>query len=52
MRGPYGFETSENCQTCKLRENGFFCQLSAPALKEFNDVEVLGNLSGGRSAVH
>jgi CRP/FNR family transcriptional regulator, cyclic AMP receptor protein len=38
MRGPYGFEPSENCQTCKTRTSGFFCQLSAPALKDFNTV--------------
>lgn len=36
MRGPYGFEMSENCQTCKLRKNGFFCQLQAAALKAFD----------------
>lgn len=39
MRGPYGFEPSETCQSCKLRANGFFCQLSAPALKDFNAVK-------------
>jgi CRP/FNR family cyclic AMP-dependent transcriptional regulator len=39
MRGPYGFEPNENCQSCKLRANGFFCQLSAAALKDFNAVK-------------
>lgn len=39
MRGPYGFDMSENCQACKLRASGFFCQLSAPALKDFNAVK-------------
>jgi CRP/FNR family transcriptional regulator, cyclic AMP receptor protein len=38
MKGPYGFESSEHCQTCKSRANGFFCQLSAPALKDFDDI--------------
>lgn len=38
MQGPYGFEMTENCQTCKLRANGFFCQLPAPALKDFNAI--------------
>jgi CRP/FNR family cyclic AMP-dependent transcriptional regulator len=38
MKGPYGLESSEHCQSCKLRANGFFCQLSAPALKDFDDV--------------
>jgi len=39
MRGPYGFESNENCQSCKLRANGFFCQFSAPALKDFDAVK-------------
>jgi CRP/FNR family cyclic AMP-dependent transcriptional regulator len=38
MKSPYGFESSEHCQSCKLRANGFFCQLSAPALKDFDAV--------------
>jgi CRP/FNR family transcriptional regulator, cyclic AMP receptor protein len=36
MRGPYGFEMNENCQTCKLRKEGFFCQLQAATLKGFD----------------
>ena len=39
MRGPYGFEPNENCQSCKLRSNGFFCQLSPAATKDFNAVK-------------
>jgi CRP/FNR family transcriptional regulator len=39
MRGPYGFEPSETCQSCELRANGFFCQLSPVALKDFNAVK-------------
>ena len=39
MRGPYGFESSESCQTCKLRGSNFFCQLTTPALKDFNSVK-------------
>jgi CRP/FNR family transcriptional regulator, cyclic AMP receptor protein len=38
MRGPYGFEPNENCQSCKLRANGFFCQLSPTATKDFSAV--------------
>jgi hypothetical protein len=26
-------------QSCKLRANGFFCQLSSPALKDFNTLK-------------
>ena len=36
MKGPYGFDLNENCQTCKLRGNGFFCQLPPAALKDLN----------------
>lgn len=36
MRGPYGFEMNENCQTCKLRKSGYFCQLQGAALKNFD----------------
>jgi len=39
MRGPYGFEPNESCQSCKVRTNGFFCQLSPAALKDFNAVK-------------
>ena len=33
MRGPYGFEMSDSCQTCKVRKDSFFCQMEAAALK-------------------
>ena len=39
MRGPYGFEPNQDCQSCKLRANGFFCQLTPTALKDFNAVK-------------
>lgn len=39
MRGPYGFEMNESCQTCKLRKNSFFCQLQAAALKSFDSAK-------------
>jgi CRP/FNR family cyclic AMP-dependent transcriptional regulator len=47
MRGPYGFEDSENCQTCKTRSDGFFCQLSASALKDFNATKSSATYPGG-----
>ena len=35
MRGPHGFDLNENCQSCKIRANGFFCQLSpAPVRRD------------------
>jgi CRP/FNR family transcriptional regulator, cyclic AMP receptor protein len=39
MRGPYGFEMSESCMTCKERKDGFFCQLTPKAIKEFDGVK-------------
>ena len=41
MRGPYGFEMTENCQTCTLRKNGFFCQLEAAAMKNSTSKSLL-----------
>lgn len=39
MKGLYGFEINENCNECKLRGNGFFCQLPATALKDLDAVK-------------
>ena len=39
MRGPYGFDANDNCQSCKLRAGGFFCQLTATAVKDFNAIK-------------
>lgn len=39
MRGPYGFEMGEGCQTCKLKKTGFFCQLSPQALRDFDSLK-------------
>jgi len=39
MKGPYGFELNENCQICKLRGNGFFCQLPPAALRDLDAVK-------------
>ena len=36
MRGPYGMEVMEDCRTCPMRKNGFFCQLPSQALQAFN----------------
>jgi CRP/FNR family transcriptional regulator len=39
MKGPYGFELTESCENCKLRCNGFFCQLSAGAVKDLDAIK-------------
>jgi CRP/FNR family transcriptional regulator, cyclic AMP receptor protein len=36
MRGPYGLQVTKSCDDCKLKRNGFFCQLSAAAEKDFD----------------
>jgi CRP/FNR family transcriptional regulator len=47
MLGPYGFDSNENCQTCKLRTNGFFCNLTPEATKDFNAIKSLGTYPAG-----
>lgn len=47
MRGPYGFDASDNCQSCKLRGAAFFCQLSAAALKDFNAIKSAATYPAG-----
>ena len=47
MRGPYGFESAEDCQNCNLRAAGFFCQLNPAALKDFNAVRSTAAYPGG-----
>jgi len=47
MRGPYGFEPSESCETCGLRAAGFFCQQSPATLKDFNTVRSTTTYPGG-----
>lgn len=39
MKGPYGFELNDSCQNCKLRGNGFFCQMAAGALKDLDAIK-------------
>jgi CRP/FNR family transcriptional regulator, cyclic AMP receptor protein len=39
MSGPYGFELSASCRSCKFRRNGFFCQLSPDELKDFDAIK-------------
>ena len=47
MRGPYGFEPSENCQSCGLRAADFFCQLNPASLRDFNAVRSTATYPGG-----
>lgn len=36
MKGPYGLKITKDCSHCKLKGDGFFCQLSAAAEKDFD----------------
>src|SRR5450755_702905 len=39
MKGPYGLELNDGCKTCSARGAGFFCQLPAGAVKEFDAIK-------------
>jgi CRP/FNR family cyclic AMP-dependent transcriptional regulator len=39
MRALYGMDLTEDCKTCSMRKDGFFCQLPSPALQAFNNVK-------------
>lgn len=44
MRGPHGLEPNDSCIGCRLRGNGFFCQLSPAELKDFDALMFLSIL--------
>lgn len=39
MKGPYGLELNDGCKNCKRRTDGFFCQLSPAAVKDFDAIK-------------
>ncbi len=39
MHAPYGMDLTEDCKTCPMRKNGFFCQLPLCALQAFSNVK-------------
>jgi len=39
MKGPYGFEMNDNCESCNMKGNSFFCKLSPAATKHFNTIK-------------
>lgn len=39
MRGPYGMDVVEDCRTCAIKKNGFFCQLQLSALQALNSAK-------------
>lgn len=39
MRAPYGLNILDNCLACPVREEHLFCNLSAPALQQLNEIK-------------
>jgi CRP/FNR family transcriptional regulator, cyclic AMP receptor protein len=39
MRAPYGMDLVEDCKSCPIRKDGFFCQLPGPALQALVSVK-------------
>lgn len=47
MNTPYGLEIVESCQSCKLKREHSFCNLSPPVLKAFSAVSHQTTFPGG-----
>ena len=47
MHTPYGLQMVENCTTCTLRKDGFFCQLSGDLLRSFESFSHITTYPGG-----
>src|SRR5579863_10389704 len=39
MKGPYGLEPNDGCKTCNVKGSGFFCQLPAASVKDFDAIK-------------
>jgi CRP/FNR family transcriptional regulator len=47
MNTPYGLDMVENCMTCKLRKEGWYCSLQEDLLKSFSGHSHLTTYPGG-----
>lgn len=47
MHGPYGMEVVEDCRTCTIRKDGYFCQLPLTALQAFNGSKFTSSYPAG-----
>lgn len=47
MNTPYGLPIVENCMTCRLRKDSWFCQLSSDLLRSFSASSHLTTYPGG-----
>jgi CRP/FNR family transcriptional regulator, cyclic AMP receptor protein len=39
MPAPYGLEIVDSCASCSWKKKGFFCEMSSPALKSFEEAK-------------
>lgn len=39
MKGPYGLELNDGCKNCKLKKDGYFCQLAPSSVNEFDAIK-------------
>jgi CRP/FNR family transcriptional regulator len=39
MKGPYGLELNDGCKGCKLKGNGFFCELAPSSVRDFDTIK-------------
>jgi hypothetical protein len=51
MHTPYGLELVENCTSCTLRKNNFFCQCSGDLLRSFESLSHLTSYPRRRGPV-
>jgi hypothetical protein len=49
MNTPYGLEIIENCVSCKLRKDKWFCGLSSDVLRSFSASSHLSTFPAARS---
>ncbi len=47
MNAPYNMQLTEDCQHCSMRQDGFFCQVSATPLKAFEAAKFTSSYPNG-----
>jgi len=46
-RTPYGMEIADDCATCTVRKDGFFCQISAATMADFQKMKFTSSYPAG-----
>ncbi len=46
-RAPYGMEIADDCTTCPMRKDGFFCQMSKETLADFQKMKFTSSYPAG-----